>query len=131
MSQATAPVFIKGLPNTSGWRDVDFYRIKLVCDRVDGIGFWYYSTHLRQAWRDFWLWRKFDKLVKEKPKTKLRVKTCFKLKKKTEKVEIKKELAETKEQVETKKEKISQMKKDLRSTLEDIIKDVDEKDKKS
>lgn len=49
----------------SGWRDEDFYRIKLVVDKVDGRGFWYYLFHLMEALRDFVLWLKFRKAIHE------------------------------------------------------------------
>lgn len=82
MSQSQVAYFTKGLPDTSGWRDIDFYRIKLVVDRVDGIGFRHYLKHWKQAWRDLKLWIKFDKLAREKPKDKERANTFFKRKKK-------------------------------------------------
>lgn len=49
----------------SGWRDEDFYRIKLVVDKVDGRGFWYYLFHLMEAWRSFVLWLRFRKSAYE------------------------------------------------------------------
>lgn len=81
MRTAQVPALTENWLNSAGWRDIDFYKIKLVCDRVDGVGFWYYLRNPRQAWRDYWLWRKFDKLVKEKPKAKPRGRTFFKNKK--------------------------------------------------
>lgn len=99
MSQSQAPsIDCKNFSNTAGWRDLDFYRIKLVCDRVDGIGFWYYLCHLMEAWRDFTLWLKFGKLVQNKPKARQRAECKFKHKKTPAKVEKNKDEAETREE---------------------------------
>lgn len=84
MSQAEVPTIQKShFTNSAGWRDVDFYRIKLVVDRADNVGFWYYLYHPRQALRDFRLWLKFGKLIAKPVKTKARATTFFKSKKAT------------------------------------------------
>jgi len=100
MSQAQAPILNSSWSNASGWRDEDFYRIKLVVDRVDRIGFWYYLFHLKQALRDFRLWLTFRKIVRAKPTAKPRAKTFFKWKKNKEEVrKINEEVVEVKEEL--------------------------------
>lgn len=51
-----------------GWADEDFYKLKLVLDRVSNIGFSYYIRHWGEALRDFRLYLRFRNLKPKQPK---------------------------------------------------------------
>lgn len=92
MSQAQMPSV--PINRFIGWADEDFYRLKLVCDRVDRRGFWYYLFHPSHALRDFTLWLRFKDIIKPKKTLLLRAqrpKFNWLKKRKKQKIEEEKE----------------------------------------
>lgn len=72
MNQPTVPLL--SVSRHTGWSDEDFYKLKLVLDRVDNIGFWFYLRHPKQALRDFRLHLKFGKTAPQKPRARPKLK---------------------------------------------------------
>jgi len=123
MSRTAIPALQDSWRYSAGWRDEDFYRIKLRMDRAEGKDrFWYLLTHPKEAWRNFLLWWKFRDLVKkwDKPVFRPRPKTFFKWKKK--KIPPP-EIVEVKEDYNSFRRKLEEVKEEPKKTI-------DEKDKK-